>query len=186
MMQLRLREKSLPSVSVDSVEVIHPDYAFDVVLTDGVLTEHDRLFLSAVKYKNGITYWESKNIVSAEGLYYDGNYFYILDQSIKSEKLTAFSKFGSLTPLYCVKAQTPDVMGLNIYSEQKSCVYLIENNSDIYILYFTVLYKKQTETATYKLNNISLPDDKIISQLAENDTLVVQQSKLYLSKESGQ
>lgn len=73
-------------------------------------------------------------------------------------------------------------MGLFVYNKLKPCVYLIENKDNIYIPFYKVLYKKQKEFSTFQLINIPLPDNRIISMMAEGDTLVMQQSRLYLSK----
>ena len=173
-------------VSKDSIEMLDIDFIFSGSLNRWGSIEYEEGILSAVKEKNGITYWESKDTTEISSLFYDPNnsgYAIMLSHSIS--KLILCSEFDSLTPLYCEKTQSPNIiMGLNFYPKHKSCIYLCENKDNIYVPYMEILYEKQGKTATYKLNNIPLSDAQIMSKIAEGDTLVLQQSRLYLSKYS--
>jgi len=174
-------------VSKDSIEIINPNFILSGWVNQWGDLEYESGILSAVKQKNGIIYWESTDTTSINAIsYIDVSlYFYILSPDL-DKRLILRSIFDSLTPLYYVENQFPDVIGLNFYSKQKSCIYLTEDKKGIYIPFIEMLYKNQGKSATYKLNNIPLLDNQIISKIAEGDTLVLQQSRLYLSKYSNE
>jgi len=174
-------------VSIDSIEIIHPDFIFSGRENYWGELIYEKGILSAVKEKNGITYWESKDttlITFLHILNYDYSYNIFIMSPDSERRFLLRSKFDSLAPIYYVESQSPDIMGLNFFSQYKYCLYLAKNKESIYIPYMNVLYKKQGKIITYRLNNIPLSDNQIISQIAEGDTLVLQQSRLYLSKYS--
>ena len=174
-------------VSKDSIEIIHPNFILSGWVNQWGDLKYENDILSAVKRKDGIIYWESKDTTSINAIFYIdiSLYFYIMSPD-SDKRLILCSIFDSLTPLYYIESQSPDVRGFNFYLKQKSCIYLAEGKTGIYIPFIEILYKNQGKVATHKLNNIPLPDNQIISKIVEGDTLVLQQSRLYLSKYSKQ
>ena len=175
-------------VSKDSIEITHPDFIFSGKEDQWGNLIYEKGRLSALKEKNGTIYWESKDTTSVIALYCDyygyHGHFYIMGDGDPYSRVLLRSIFDSLTPLYYVESQSPDIMGLNFFSQSKYCLYLAKSEEGIYIPYMEILYKNQGKIATYKLNNIPLPNNQIISKIAEGDTLVLQQSRLYLLKYS--
>jgi len=172
-------------VSKDSIEITNPDFIFSGVVDYWGNLTYEKGILSAVKEKNGIIYWESKDTTFIRYInIINGSYIYIIPSGDSDRRYLLRSIFDSLTPLYYVESQQQDMMGLNFFSQYKYCLYLAEDKDGIYIPYMEILYKNQGNTTSYNLNNIPLPDNQIISKIIEGDTVVLQQSRLYLSKYS--
>lgn len=171
-------------ISKDSVDVMDFDLAFDTgYLYDGTQSKHEEGLYSSIKKHNGITYWESRDTSYSQKLLYNSGYYWVMSGSPPT-RYSISSIFDSLSPYYHSTEKSEDIIGLFVFTDQKSCIYLIENKDEIYIPYYKFLYKKQTDLSTFQLNNIPLPDNQIISMLAAGDTLVLQQSRLHLSKYS--
>ncbi len=135
-----------------------------------------------IKTLNGITYWEDTN--TSSGLVYDYGNFKMYQNT--GELIVLLSDFDSLKPLYHKEFVVPSTSGYSNIIEIKRCMYIIDNLKETYIPHFKMYYKKNELSEVRRpflaINNIPLPDNEIVSKLAEGDTLIIQPYKLYLNK----
>ena len=149
--------------STDSIHA-HISFAkrinkFEVIANDNVVRKMTK--------KNGITYWERQ------------------DTTVVS---CAFNPFCALEPLYLEKSLSYpfdwSVFGRWAARDTKfkDCIYLVENPQETYLPMSAFFLSRSRSNVYQRCNNMVLKDEEIISMLNKEDTLVVQESRLFLKK----